>query len=499
MSKIPVEVANAAMRELADKGYFTDFLDDQQKKWVHDFRTIPGDHVWKIGRQRGKTFAAVSEVFETMATNAHWIGKYCAKTKDSAAEILVPTFEQILKPMTPSLRPQVKDNTVIFRNGSILKWAGTDALSFDKLRGPFCHRIALDEAAFYQKLKEVESALLPQLITTRSVGGKALYLSTPPLSKKHPFVSRFLAAKAKGRAQEGTIYDNPRLSEEDILVVLDAFAENQGMTREEARASTVWRREYMGEIVTEVSRVALPAWTEDIAKRCTVERERPQYFDGYSALDTGFDDGFGLLFGYWDFARQVLVIEAEYKAQRVTTATMIREAKRIENELWGVEGWNGTLRGAKDLYAGMEKVPPWIADRINADAPKQPYLRCADATKLGLADISSEYGVAYIPAEKHEKHLAVDFLNIAIARGQVEVHPRCKELLVQMESVIWNEARTEWERDEHGHGELIDALVYMWRRVDKHRDPRPDTRDEMWRVLDATQDALIGDILRGRR
>ena len=43
------------------------------------------------------------------------------------------------------------------------------------------------------------------------------------------------------------------------------------------------------------------------------------------------------------------------------------------------------------------------------------------------------------------------------------------------------------------------CLIYMWRRVDKHRDPRPDTRDEMWRVLDATQDALIGDILRGRR
>jgi hypothetical protein len=45
--------------------------------------------------------------------------------------------------------------------------------------------------------------------------------------------------------------------------------------------------------------------------------------------------------------------------------------------------------------------------------------------------------------------------------------------LSQMESVLWNKQRTEWERTALDHGEGIDCLVYLARNLRWHRDCRP--------------------------
>lgn len=431
------------------RGRPTLFLDEGQRGWVRRLQERSGNAVWCIGRQRGKSFAALTLACETALRTPGAIIRYAAKTKDSARQIVLPTLEQILQWCEPHLRPEVDEthSTVKWGNGSVLTWAGTDAQSFDRLRGPRAHLILLDEAGFYQDLEMVESALLPQLTTTK---GKALYLSTPPESLGHPFVSRFRSAQGAGLAERETIEDNPRLTDDDRLRILKSFAEMQGMTMEEAISSTFWRREYMAEFVTEESRAALPAWTQEAAAQHVKAWLRPEYRDHYDSLDLGYNDGHGVLFGYWDFVASKLIVEDELLLRYKDTDTLALAIKDKERELYGELKYDGTLYGATD----WGELPEYARNYIHAKAPKQPYLRVSDNDLLVLSDVSRRHGLTFLPTPKDDKANAMDDLNIAIRKGQVVISPRCRALQRQMFATVWDKARRGWERNADGHGEL---------------------------------------------
>lgn len=173
-------------------------LDKGQKRWVKKLQSKPDNEYqsfcWMIGRQRGKTFAAITWAVEYAMNTPNAIIRYLAKTKESAKEIITPTIEMVLASCPEHLKPTFNkdEHRWEWKNGAILKFAGTDAESFARQRGPRSHIILLDESAFYQKLPEVESALIAQL---QSTNGWLLYLSTPPLSPSHPFVARYRSAE----------------------------------------------------------------------------------------------------------------------------------------------------------------------------------------------------------------------------------------------------------------------------------------------------------------
>lgn len=380
--------------------------------------------------------------------------RYAALTSKSASEIVTATLKECLATCPEELLPEINEikGTVTWPNGSILTWAGTDNDQFDRLRGPKCHLILLDESAFYAKLKEVESALLPQLTTT---GGKVLYLSTPPENPGHEFVQRYYAAAARGMAQHDTLLNNPRLSEDRIKSFLGNEADRLGLPLTEFVASTYCRREYFAEIVTEESKAAIPSFTPERAREIVRERERPIHFDGYVSLDLGLIDGHGVLFAYWDYARAKLVVEDEILLRGKTTDILTEAVKQKETALWGNDKFNGTLFGAKDWGS----TPEWLKGVAAENAPRQPYLRVADNELIVLADMHSRHGLSFFPTPKDEKHMAVDALDIAIRTGQVEIHPRCVKLIHQLYSTLWDNNRRQWERTADGHGELVDCFV----------------------------------------
>jgi hypothetical protein len=470
------------------RGKPTLFLDAGQRAWVRRFQEREGNAVWCIGRQRGKSYAALTLACETALQNPGAIIRYAAKTKDSARQIVTQTLEQVLQWCEEQNRPAVDEAKGVVRwpNGSLLTWAGTDAETFNRLRGPRAHLILLDEAAFYQDLEMVEAALLPQLTTTK---GKALYLSTPPESLGHPFVARFRAAQSLGLAERETIEDNPRLTSLDRDRILKSFADMQGMSREEARASTFWRREYMAEFVTEESRAAIPAWTPEVAEACVIDYQRPEYRDHYDALDLGYNDGHGVLFMFWDFVAQKLVVEDEIYLRHKDTDTLATAIKQKERELYGELKYDGTLLGATD----WDELPEYARNYIHARAPKQPYLRVSDNDLLVLSDISQRHGLTFLPTRKDDKANAVDDLNIAVRRGQIAIHPRCRQLQRQMFTTVWDKPRRGWERTADGHGELVDCLVYGWRNIRKHRDPRPIQHKTEWEKWVESQNKQSGN------
>jgi hypothetical protein len=428
-----------------------------------------GAACWMIGRQRGKSFAAISLACGLAIRQAGSIIRYAALTAKSARAIVVPTLAQVLRDCPPDVKPEVSelDGTVRFQNGSILTWAGTDNEQFERLRGPRAHLVLLDESAFYADLERVESALLPQLTTT---AGRVLYLSTPPESVAHTFVRRWNAARAAGRSVHATVHDNPRLGPDGVARIVRQEAARLGLTEAELQASTLWRREYCAELVQEESRAAIPGWTHDAQVACVREVPRPVHFDAYVGVDFGFGDPHAAVFGWWDFAGGRLVIEEELELRNANTAQLAEAIKAKEHALWGTDRWVGTVLGQDD-----EKTPEWVKQRLRqaADAPRQPYLRFGDNVPLTLADLHAQHGLAVFPTRKDDKALAVSDVDESVRQRRIAIHPRCRRLIEQLASTTWNKGRTEWQRTDKDHGDLLDALIYLHRNVRRHRDPRP--------------------------
>lgn len=446
-----------------------DMLDAGQRAWVRRVLGGEGAHVWMVGRQRGKSYAALTLGCCMCLERPGTIVRYAALTGKSAAAIVLPTIAAVLETCPAEVRPEVRADrgTVEFRNGSTLTFAGTDNEQFDRLRGPRAHLILLDESAFYADLERVESALLPQLTTT---AGRVLYLSTPPETPAHPFISRYQAAQAAGRAVHETVHDNPRLGPEGVARLEAAEATRLGLTVEELRQSTYWRREYLAEVVTEGTRAAIPAWTPQAHKECVMEVARPERFDAYVGVDLGFQpDPHGVLFGWLDFPRATLVVEAELELRGHTVAQLASRVKEAESTMWGANRWDGTLSAAQ-TWPGL---PEWLVGLAHAKAPAQPFMRVGDDDALVLAELAGSHGLAVLPTRKDDKHLAVDALNQLVAARRIRIHPRCVRLIEQLYSTVWNKQRTKWERTAKDHGDLIDALVYMARNIAWHKDPRP--------------------------
>ena len=403
------------------------------------------------------------------------IVRYAALTAKSCAAIVVPTFEALAATMPRSVLPKLSEQkgTITSPNGSTLVFAGTDNEQFDRLRGPRSHIIDLDESAFYADLVSVENALVPQLQTTRGI---VIYRSSPPETPAHPFTQRDAAAQANGRWSKATLHDNPRLGPDGVARIAAAEAERLGLTLEQLYASSYWRREYLAEMVTEEGRAALPAWTDALADYLRGDWQRPHHFDAYVSLDPGkTGDPHATLFGFHDYERNALVIEDELELRSAVThiGAWAEAVKAKETALWGVNKWEGTLSGATHEHLRKHNLDELFLRTHSATAPRQPWLRVGDDDARVTVDMALQHGIAVLPSEKHDKALWVDTVNQLIRERRLFIHKRCVRLLEQMRSTLWNRTRSQWERTDKDHGDLVDCLVYMCRAVQWHRDCRP--------------------------
>jgi len=426
------------------------------------------DFVAAISRQRGKSFWACCEAIGFALRKPGSRVCYVSLTQKSVHSIIEPQFRTILEDCPDDLRPTLNQMRGIweFKNGSQIAMSGTDGKQYERLRGTKAHFIVKDEAAFFSDYEEVDAVLSPQTLTT---GGIALEISTPPETPGHPFEARFRAALGNDRGVHRPIYGHPRMSSDEIEWFIAREASKKAMTPEEFKQSTYFRREFLAEFVTEETRAVVPGWTQERERELVRQTERPEFFDGYVGLDLGFGDPHAVLFGYLDFASHRLVIEDELLMRGANTEKLANAIKEKETAVWGADRWEGTLRGSTEVA----ELPEYLRESASGNAPAQPYLRVGDNDPLALADLQQKHRITFLPTAKDEKHLQLDMLDILVRRGELAIHPRCKNLIRQLYVTIWNRTRTQYERINGEHGDLIDALVYMVRNVRWHRDPRP--------------------------
>lgn len=367
---------------------------------------------------------------------------YLSTTTDQVREIVGQTAEVVLETCPESLKPvfKQKENKFVFKNNSEIRVKGLDKSGGSAIRGVKADLVIFDEACFMVDLQNIlDSVVMPMVIATN---GRILFGSTPPDTPGHDSIG--IIARCE---QDGALLIKDIYCAKDVLYTdkqIKEFEKQAGGVN-----SSIFRREYLAQIVVEDSLAICPSFdaTRDVREMVfpTSKEVAVKYFpDTYVSMDLGFRDLTVALFGYWDYPTAQLVIQDElvWKDKRANTANVAADIKAKEYDLW--------KREAK-------------------------YRFCDNDLRF-IEDIRTMHKLRFKATDKDNKEAQVNMLNILFSSEQIAVHPRCRTLITHLKYGVWKESRKEFQRTAQlYHCDAIDALVYMVRNINRHRNPMPET------------------------
>ncbi len=413
---------------------------------------------WLLSRRSGKSWTLCVLALEQCIREPHSIVKFVSPTKLQVQNNVRPLFRKILADCPPDLKPEFKykDYIYYFPNGSEIHLAGSDSGHAEKLRGSDSSLAFIDEAGSCDNLDDlVKSILLP---TTLITGGKIVLASTPPKESDHDFLKFIEDAAIKGSLIKKTIYDNPRLTEEQRQELIDEVG---GINTDVAK------RELLCVIIKDANTSVLPEYTEELEKEIVKEWPKPPFFDSYEAMDLGFKDLTVVLFGYYDFRSDKVIIEDEividFKEQNTTLARLTAMIKEKENTLW----------------------MNYLTNEL-----RKPCLRVSDINYIVMNEIRQYSGgeINFIAAKKDDNEAAINNLRIMLSNKKIIINPRCKILRQHLLNVRWASANNKSvfaRSPDSGHYDAVDALKYMIRHISYTKNPYPANYDMNLRKQDA--------------
>lgn len=418
-------------------------LDKNQKDLYKLFHE--SDHkiqTWLLARRSGKTYALCVLAIEVCLKTPNSIVKFLSPTKLQINNILRPLMRKILEDCPKDIKPELKekDYTYYFPNGSEIQLAGTESGHIEKLRGGDSHLSIVDESQSCMDLNNaVKSVLLPTTLMTK---GKILLAGTPPKDPDHDFIKFIEDAELRGSLVKRTIHDNPRLTPEQI----DELIREMGGSE-----SDEFRREALCEIVKDPKTSVIPEFTTQLEQEIVREWTKPAFYDTYESMDLGFQDLTGILFAYYDFKADKVIIEDEYTAKGtdVQIPTIVDTIKQKEEFLW-----NNPL----------------------TNEIKRPYIRVSDINYIVLHEISrySNKEITFVAAKKDDKEAAINAVRVMLASKKIIIHPRCQTLIRHLKNVKWDSSGKKFARSpDNGHYDLVDALVYLIRHIVYSKNPYP--------------------------
>lgn len=393
--------------------------------------------VLNCSRRWGKSYLLCLIAIEMAIRNPGSQIRFAAPTARQCSTIVLPLFREILEDCPKHLAPEWHraDGVWRFHNHggaqlSEIHIVGCDNGGEERLRGTSADLWIVDEAGLVDQLDYlINDILMPQTLTTE---GRGFIASTPPKTPAHPFADYCARALEQGAYAHRTIFDNPRLTPRMLA---------RCQTEAGGTETTTWRREFLAQFVVDESRAVVPEFNPLVHMR---ERVRPKYFDAYVGMDLGFLDLTVVLFGYWDFKEAQLYIEDELALRRANTQKLATDIQAKELALWG---------------------------------RKAPYLRVSDVEHRTIADLSTLHGLKFIPTAKDDKETAVNAVRVAFQEGKILINPRCEVLKFHLETAIWSDTGRSYARirsdGKYGHFDGVDALVYLWRSINYHRNPYP--------------------------
>lgn len=390
--------------------------------------------VWNCSRRMGKSYLLCVIACEVAIKNPGSRVNYAAPTATMAKELLADLMEAIIDDAPPECKPKFDTRTGHwqFPNKATIVMKGCeDKKKANRLRGPAAIMNIVDEAGFIPVLHYVLGSVLnPQLLTT---GGRTIIASTPPMSLAHDFKTLADSAIASGTYITRTLYDNPRLTKDAVEAYIADDASMYNLLPEQFIQTTTFRREFLAEFCQDEHRSVIPEWLK-YGHAAIKEVSAGRFSQLYVGMDFGMRDGDAAVFAHYDAQNGHVCVEGELHLRGQTTGTFASQIKSTEFEIWK-----------------SRSVHRRVGDAAN---PKD------------ILNLTAEYGVAVTPTRKDDKRTQVNRVRQLLTQGFLFIHPRCKLLLNQMRDTVWKEDFTTYERDKHGHGDLLDALVYLCRNID---------------------------------
>ena len=399
--------------------------------------------VWLCSRQMGKsymiTLMCLEECLKTPNINVALI----TDTKLHLEGIFEPLFRDILLDCPEDVRPEYNKSkfTFYFKNGSQIHLAGTDAGHAEKLRGKKYKAIFIDEAGFCSNLDYiVKSILIPTLTHTN---GKIVMATTPPENPEHEFIPFMEKAEVECKLTKKTIYDNPLITPE----VVENIKKELG-----GEDSEGFRREYLCEVIRNVDSLVVPEFNDDAIKEIVVDVIKPGRFVPYVGMDLGYKDLTAVVFGYYNFDIDKLVIEDE----------IVIEGRHLILP----EFTENILKKEKDLYTlklTNEFIKPVRVSDIN-------HIVTQEMHRL------SGYTLFFEPPKKDDLGTMINQFRTLIKNRKILIHPRCVHTIAHIKNARWKNAnlKIEFGRSEaYGHYDALAAAYYMARRVEWSKNPYP--------------------------
>lgn len=431
--------------KLFERGDLSFLMHPKQKELRQFFYDNPDKTimVFNVSRQWGKSYLSFGLAVEYAIRYPKSQILYLAPTRTQAKDILSDKANTILAYAPPDMKiKKYRNEKYIFPNGSEIVILGIDN-NPDRVRGLSPNLVILDEAAMCGKLEyAINGIIIPAFSASH---GRLLLISTPPSTSGHYFKTCILNSIRQNAYQHATWRDSPFLNEErinrDIAPLYPGGIE-----------SARFRIEYEGDYnVQDNSLRVVPYFNRKENDAFFIDYERPELFQPYVGLDFGFTHSNGVVFGYLNFKRGCLVIEYEFKEKQLTSKDLAQAINQIEIDLWG--------------------------NRPDHMTPLPKTLRhCDDNNLTGVADMSIVYGLPMVPFTKKQVlgiNGMINQLNLAFQNKQVRIHPRCTELLFELENGLWanDKKLTYKKRDDGSHLDLLDALKYLALSVDYTKNP----------------------------
>jgi hypothetical protein len=432
-----------ARKILWSRGNLLFLLDDNQIEMYHKYLNSQSKTlVWSMSRRIGKSYTLCVIAISLCLTKKNAVVKFLQPKQIDVKRNIRPLMREITASCPDDIRPIEKVASGVWyfpSTGSQIQFAGCDNGRAESVRGSNSDLCIIDEAGFVHSDLEyiVNSILLP---TTTITKGKIILCSTPPKSATHDFVYFINKARSENAFTHKNVFNNPRLTKEDIDVLAKAAGGYESIN---------FKREYLAQIITDVSRAVVPEFTEELKSKIVREWEKPAFYDSYVAMDVGMKDLTVALFAYFDYKANKLIIEDEFviNGQQLTTDALARGIRDIE-----AKSFTNPLSGES----------------------KEPYKRVSDNNLILINDLFRLHGLIFYPTKKDDADAALNNMRILLKDGNIIINPRCKVLIRHLEGAIWNKSKTSYERSgDDGHFDAIDSLKYLVRNVDFHKDPYP--------------------------
>jgi hypothetical protein len=178
-------------------------------------------------------------------------------------------------------------------------------------------------------------------------------------------------------------------------------------------------------------------------------------------MDIGFKDLTVVLFGYYDFRENKIVIQDEIvkSGKDIHLPVFTRQLQDKEKELWNNPLTHELIK--PDVRAS--DINPFVIQEINI------YSKQNDPS----------HPIDFSIATKHDKLAHINKLRVMLANEKIIINPKCTTLARHLKHCRWKDKsnKEDFARStgDDGHYDAVDALLYFTRAVNYNKNPYPSS------------------------